>query len=282
MIIDFHTHTFPSSISMKVAEQLGHKAHTAYFIDPCTESLAASMQENAIDVSVNLPVMTRAGQSAKVNAGLIRQKEALRAQGIVTFGGLHPDDPDYTEEIRALKNAGIPGVKLHPAYQGTDINDIRYKRIISGLAEAGMIVLIHSGLDVGIPGHNYASVPAILDVIRDVEPEKFVLAHMGGWQGWTEVEQDLAGAPVYLDTAYSLGRVTPKEGEEKEMEYKENLSAKDFVRLARKHGTDRVLFATDCPWAGQGDYVEWVKNSGLTEEEQRNIFSENARALLKL
>ena len=47
-----------------------------------------------------------------------------------------------------------------------------------------MIVLIHAGIDIGIYDRNYASVAQILNVIRDVQPEKFVLAHMGGWACW--------------------------------------------------------------------------------------------------
>ena len=282
MIIDFHTHTFPSAISLKVAELLSHRAHTAYFIDPNAPALAASMRENAIDFAVNLPVMDRAGMSAKVNAGLIRDKDSLFKQGIITFGGLHPDDADFKEEIQKLKAAGIPGIKLHPAYQGTFFNDIRYKRLLAAIEEAGLITVVHGGLDVGLPEHNYVSVPAILEVLRDVNPERLVVAHMGGWQGWAEVEQDLAGAPVYLDTSYSLGETTPVKGEEDQMGYKENLTKEAFVRLTRKHGTEKVLFATDSPWAGQGEYAEWVKNSGLTESEQNKIFSENAMKLLNI
>ena len=282
MIIDFHTHSFPSAVSAKVAEQLSRRAHTACFLNPCFEDLAASMRENAVDCSVNLPVMSRAGQASKVNESLIRDREMLLSQGIITFGGLHPDDADNKEEIRKLKAAGIRGVKLHPAYQGTDFNDIKFKRLLSSLSEEGMITVVHGGLDVGIPEHNYVSVSAILEVLRDVQPERLVIAHMGGWQGWAEVGQDLAGAPVYFDTSYSLGKTTPRAGEEDMMPYKEHLSPEAFVRLARKHGAEKVLFATDSPWASQKDYIEWVKNSGLTEDEQVKVFSENAVKLLEI
>lgn len=33
---------------------------------------------------------------------------------IITFGGMHPNYTNYKEELLRLKQAGIPGIKLHP------------------------------------------------------------------------------------------------------------------------------------------------------------------------
>lgn len=122
---------------------------------------------------------------------MIQAKEELKKEGILTFGGLHPDMENYREELKKLADAGISGIKLHPAYQAVDVDDIRMERIIDAASELGLIVLIHAGIDIGIYDRNYASVAQILNVIRDVQPEKFVLAHMGGWACWEDVERDL-------------------------------------------------------------------------------------------
>lgn len=287
MIIDFHTHTFPDKISAKTVEKLGTFAHTKPFTDGSVSGLVSSMKDASSDgqplaYSINLPVMTTPGQVEKVNASLIRQQETLKEQGIITFGGLHPDYEPYRQELRLLKESGIPGIKLHPAYQAVDLDDIRMLRIIDYASELGLITLIHAGIDIGINEHNYSSVPQILKLLDQVHPQKLVLAHMGNWGCWEEVERDLAGAPVWFDTAFSIGPITPYPGQQALLYRKNNLSEQDFIRLARKHGTDKILFGSDSPWDSQKDYIRQITCMNLTEREKQQILSDNARQLLDL
>lgn len=280
MIIDFHTHTFPKAISKKVLAKLSGLSHTKYFTDGSVDGLLASMADASIDYSVNLPVMTTAGQVEKVNSALIADKENLFAKGILTFGGMHPDYNDYKKELLRLKENGILGIKIHPAYQNTDIDDIKMMRVIDFASEQGLIVLTHAGIDIGIYDHNYTSVRQILKIIDEIHPQKFVLAHMGNWGLWEDVERDLAGAPVWLDTAFAIGAVTPDEAGNGTPYLSCNLSDEAFVRIARKHGADKILFATDSPWEDQKDYVERVNRLSLSDREKELIFSENAKKLL--
>ena len=60
-----------------------------------------------------------------------------------------------------------------------------------------------------------------------------------------------------------------------------NLTEKDFVRIARKHGTDKILFATDSPWESQESYIQRIQSLPLDEAEKTRIFSENAKELLQ-
>lgn len=282
MIIDFHVHTFPEDISEKVLHKLSKLSHTRYFTNGSVKDLTASMKEAGVTYSVNLPVMTRADQVEKVNSSLIAEKDRLIQQGIITFGGMHPDYADPKKELLRLKQHGIPGIKIHPAYQNTDLDDIRFLRILSLASELGLIVLTHAGIDIGIYDHNYASVRQILKVLDEVHPEKFVLAHMGNWACWEEVERDLAGAPVWLDTAFSLGPVTKDLDNTGTPYLSENLSDDAFVRIVKKHGTDKILFATDSPWEAQADYIRRIEKLPLTQAEKTQIFSENAAGLLHL
>lgn len=282
MIIDFHTHTFPEAISERVLQKLGKAAGVFPATNGTVLGLATSMREADITYSVNLPVMTSTEQVSSVNNHLLHEKEALAAEGILTFGGMHPDYENYKDELRRLSHAGIKGIKLHPAYQKVDLDDIRMKRIIAYASELGLITLIHAGIDIGLYNHNYSSVAQILAVIKEVQPEKFVLAHMGNWACWDEVERDLAGAPVYLDTAFSIGPLDAYPDVPGGPYSRVVLEDGDFLRIARKHGIGRVLFATDSPWQPQKRYVERFSGIGLTKEEQRQIFGENARKLLGL
>ena len=262
MIIDFHTHTFPGKISSRVVRKLGMAAHIRAYTDGSMEGLTASMALAGADYSVNLPVMTSPEQVEKINSSMIQHRESLLSQGIIAFGGMHPDYPDYKKEIRRLRENHIAGIKIHPAYQNINLDDIRMLRIIDCASEEGLITLTHAGMDIGIYDRNYCSVAHILKVIDEVHPEKFVLAHMGNWDCWQEVEQDLAGAPVWLDTAFSIGPIAKNPATD-ETPYEEmNLTDEDFIRLCRKHGTDHILFATDSPWQDQADYRQWVAGGG--------------------
>lgn len=282
MIIDFHVHTFPAEISEKVLMKLSKASHTKYFTNGSRQNLLSSMNDASVTYSVNLPVMTRVDQVEKINHTLISEREKLFEQGIITFGGMHPDYTDYKAELKRLKENGIKGIKIHPAYQNTDLDDTRFLHIIDYASSLGLIVLTHAGIDIGIYDHNYASVSHILHVLDTVHPDKFVLAHMGNWACWKEVEQDLAGADVWFDTAFAIGPVTQDDAKSGTPYIDCNLSNEQFVRIVRKHGADKILFATDSPWEGQKDYIERIEKMTLSIQEKKKIFSENAVRLLQL
>ena len=243
------------------------------------------MKKAGISYSVNLPVMTAPEQTLKVNRRLADSREALLEQGILTFGGMHPffgTREEKRKELLFLKEHGIKGIKLHPAYQGADLNALPNLEILDLCAEMELIVVTHAGIDVGVPDRNYASVSMILDVLKQIGPFSFVLAHMGGWIGWEEVKRDLCGAPVWFDTAFSLGEIRKCPDDPAEMIYRENMKEEQFTELVRAHGADRILFGTDCPWCDQKDYAGAIRQLPLTPEEQTLIMGENARTLLQL
>lgn len=282
MIVDFHVHIFPEKISKNALESMSRKSRTLYFTDGTEKQLRESMIKNNVVYSVNLPVMTAPEQVLKLNSRIIGRQEKLLEEGIISFGGMHPLYEDYRSELKRLRSNGVPGIKIHPAYQGPDLDDIHYMRIIDAASSEGLIVVTHAGIDIGIFDHDYASVNAVLHILKDVHPEKFVLAHMGGWGNWKQVESDLCGAPVYFDTAFSLGPVCPRKDNGRKPYLSENLSQEDFVRISRKHGTDRILFATDSPWAEQGVYRDWIRSLGMSDKETGAILGKNAAELLNL
>ena len=90
---------------------------------------------------------------------------------------------------------------------------------------------------------------------------------MGGYQYQEEVIRHLAGAPVYLDAAYSLNRQIPPD---------------DFLRIVEAHGADKILFATDSPWHSQKLDVDFLRSLPLSDADQDAILWRNAASLLKL
>ena len=43
---------------------------------------------------------------------------------------------------------------------------------------------------------------------------------------------------------------------------------------------DKILFATDSPWADQEEYVGRIQNMNLTAEEKEAVLGRNAKELL--
>ena len=283
MIIDFHVHSFPPEVAPKVLYSLGvEKARIQPFTDGTLEGVRRGMKDAGIDYSVNLPVPTNMKQVVKLNRLAIETKEEHFAQGIINFGGMHPAYEDYKSIIKDLASHGIPGIKIHPSYMGIDIDDIRFLHVIDAASEAGLAIITHAGLDIGIYDRNYCTVDHILKIIDEVRPETFILAHMGNWGFWDEVEKYLCGAPVWFDTAFSLGQTVANPLAKEPPYPKDKLTPDSFTRLCRKHGIDHILFGTDSPWGDQVVEVNQLKALDFTKEELDMIFSENARKILHI
>jgi len=148
MVIDFHTHIFPEAIAPRTIAHLEEVGHMKASTDGTLKGLKESMRSSGIDLSVVLPVVTKPKQFHTVNtyAAQITGKE-----GILSFGGIHPDSEDYRGELDTIKALGLKGIKLHPDYQNTFIDDARYLQIIDYASELGLIVVIHAGIDIGLP-----------------------------------------------------------------------------------------------------------------------------------
>ena len=179
--------------------------------------------------------------------------------------------------MRGIRQAGLKGVKIHPDYQETYFDDIRYMNILDAASEQGLFVLTHAGMDEVYPEEVHCDVERILKVIETVKSENLILAHMGGWQMWEDVKKYVCGAPVYFDTAFSL---TGTVSVENTGVYGSMLDDSRFVELVRKHGVDHVLFGSDTPWSSQQENVEWVLGCSLTEQEKEKILGENAAGML--
>ena len=286
MLIDFHAHAFPDELAGKVIPMIADKAAIRYYTEATNTSLLKSMEIAGIDMSVVLPVVTKPSQHITINetAKYINEKYFPR---LLSFGGIHPDNENYREILKGLIRDGIKGIKLHPLYQGVAIDDIRNLRIIENACELGMIVVIHAGRDLSFPG-DLVSPERISRMLDEIHPDKMVLAHMGSYAQWDEVYDILCGRGAYLDTSFALNPVRPMtDSEEGLKRLKENpilvpsLTQEKFIKMVKKNGVDRILFASDSPWCDQKETYELV-NLCLEEKDKNAVFFENALKLLDL
>ena len=263
MIIDFHTHIFPDKIAARSIEALSQVSGVKAATDGTLNGLLASMDRSCVDLSVIMPVVTKPSQFESVNTFAAKVNEQYAGR-LLSFGGIHPDSEDYKAELNRIKELGLPGIKLHPDYQGVMIDDVRYMKIMEYADALGLIILVHAGIDIGLPEPVHCPPDKARKVLDTIKPQKLVLAHLGGWKQWDEVYECLAGEQVYLDTAFSF----------------DYMSQEMFMKLWEKHDKNKILFATDSPWSDACRDIAAVNALPLSVQEKEAIFSENARRLL--
>ena len=175
---------------------------------------------------------------------------------------------NYKEIIDDIVAMDLKAIKIHPDYQNTFFDDEKYLRLIDYAANKDLGIIVHAGEDVGLPSRVHCTPDMVLNLWKHIQPEKLILAHLGGWRMWDEVEEKLAGLPMYFDTAVVLNKKFPVK-----------ISQEQFARIVRKHGADKVIFGTDTPWYDQKQALEDFEKVGLSEKENKIILGENANNL---
>ena len=277
-VIDFHTHTFPDAIAQRAIAGMQQSTHAAAFSSGTVSGLLSSMESSGICRSVVLPVATNPLKISSINDVNIHRE---KCQQVIFFGAMHPLAENWKEELNRLRETGVPGIKLHPQYQGVDITDIRCLRILDYAAGLGLITVMHAGSEIAYPGVVRCSPEMVRSVCDQLGSIPLVLAHMGGWKNWDRVADQLGPTGCCVDTAISLGHIVPIDDHYAPGDLP-LLSGEAFVSLVRAFGSERVLFGTDSPWADQGEEVRKISALPLTEAEKQSIFYHNAARLLGL
>ena len=269
MIIDFHTHIFPERIAERTIATLSKMGGISPYSDGTADGLVSSMERSGVDISVVLPVLTSPSQFDSV----IRFAEEINAEysekkkRILSFAGIHPKCEDIEEKMERIKSSGFLGVKIHPDYQGTYVDDDGYVKILECAKKHDLIVVTHAGFDFGFPNEPVKCTPdRVLKLLKKVPYGKLVLAHFGGNEMFDEVYEKLAGLDIYFDTSYVLRYIDKSV----------------FLKILEKHGEDKILFATDSPWSNAEIDLKIIKSYGLSNSTLNKIFSENAKGLLRI
>lgn len=268
LVIDFHTHVFPDKIACRTIEKLETMGKIKAYLNGTKEQLLKSMKEAGIDRSVVMPVVTKPNQFSSV---LRFACELSKEEGIISFAGVHPDDNRWKENIRIIKESGCKGIKLHPDYQNTMIDDIKNIRLIDEALKNNLVVVIHAGVDIAFPDMVHCppkranNMLCQLQMNEDVQ-RNIIFAHVGGYRCWDEVEQYLVGKNVVFDLSFSFGKI-PKE---------------QLLRIISDHGADRIVFGTDSPWGCQKQSLNQFHQLNLEEEEKELILWRNACNILNI
>lgn len=264
MVIDFHTHAFPDKIAEKAISSLAAcSGGVTPFHNGTVSSLKNYLKINNIDKAVVLNIATNPKQQTNVNNFAI---SLLNDEMLIPFGSVHPESENWKDELVRLKGAGIKGVKLHPDYQGFFVNDKRMFPIYEKIAELGLITVFHAGVDIGFPEPVHCTPQILSEALPYFNGAPVVAAHFGGFLLWKDVMKYLCGKDLYIDTAFSYGRIPP-------------IYAKQIIEA---HSADKILFGSDMPWSGSANELNLVKALGLSEKDMQKVIYGNAERLLNI
>lgn len=258
--IDFHTHAFPDFLAERAIQAIKEGAPLQHaYLDGTIADLLRSMDRAGVEVSVVACIATVPDQFGSI----LRWCGEIASDRIAPFPSVHPYGPDAVGQVRQIADAGFKGMKLHPLYQDIEVLDERCLAVYGAVAEAGLILLLHSGDDLRFLG-DHRCLPATMLQIKKHAPDlKMILSHLGGfWQSTNFVEHGL-GTDVWIEVSHTI----PQE------------PSAQFTRICREHA-GRVMFGTDSPWQDQKTEIE--KLTGVLDDRTllEDVLWNNAARLL--
>jgi Predicted metal-dependent hydrolase of the TIM-barrel fold len=260
---DTHIHFFPDNIAPKAIQSLSEICGIA----PHTVGTLANTKQVFKDWNycggVALHIATNPHQQAAVNSFAI----ASQTENLLCFGSVHPDSPDIETELKRIKKAGLRGIKLHPDYQNFFVDEKRVFPIYETAAHLDLPITFHTGFDPLSPNCVHCT-PEALAYVADSFPNlKIIGAHMGGSYMPDDAVKYLSNKKnVWIDTAIISAFLTPEK----------------FASIVKAFGSERIFFATDCPWASALEIIKIIDNAGLTVSEREHIYYKNAACFFEL
>lgn len=177
---------------------------------------------------------------------------------------------------------GTPGIKLHPGQIGALPDHPTLMPIYQRCQELGLPVVFDTGSSggAGPGGVIYGEPNRFIPILSTFPKLKLVMAHFCSlfW------DERIILAEKYKDNlSFDIGGgLYEAEGGFNARDGHRAISKEDAVRVFRKVGVERLMFASD----GTGDRIpataEQVMSLDLTDEEKRLIFSENAKRIFGL
>ncbi|NTU88540.1 MAG: amidohydrolase family protein [Actinobacteria bacterium] len=263
-VIDVHTHCWIEELAPRVLEiyKSSYKGSQTPWYNGTTVDLIRSMDESGVEKSVVLPVSTKAKQVDVINTWL---ESYLRHDRLIPFATVHPETENPKEVIDSLAKRGFKGIKLHPLNQDFCPQEERMFHIYDAAIDNDMIIFFHAGTGLDLPAVRGSKKD--FDAYFERYPyDKTVLAHLGGVPTLQDNPEVIHGRPGYIDLSYFINVIDDEV----------------LVKVARAHGTKRVMFGTDGPWKSAKSDIEHLSTAGFTQEELEDILYNNAAKLLEL
>lgn len=259
MIIDTHTHIFPDAIAQRAITTLSE--HSGAY-KPNTEGRLSSILESMDEAGVSCSWIANIATKPTQASSILKWSKEIQSERIFPLASVHPLSETWEADLEAILQAGMRRIKLHPMYQNFFVDDISLSPFFSYLEKHKILVLFHSGYDIGFADADNAS-PRRMRTLLERHPDlTFIAAHVGGWNVWQEVLDVLVGAPCYFDTSFA-----------------HEVPQHILEGILEKHGAGKLLFGTDSPWLNQRQQVRFISDLLLSDADKEKIFYKNALEL---
>ena len=277
MIIDFHTHIFPSAICQnrkhffqsEPAFELLYQSAKSRLIGAI--ELLDAMDENEVNKSVIFGFPWKNPETFRMHNDYIMEMVQKHPRRFAGLGCFDPSADQSVAETERCLEGGLAGIGELAFYQA-GIDELSLKQlgpIMRICADRGMPVLIHTNEPVGHAYHGKTPITLaqIYRLIKRFPETKIVLAHWGGGLFFyslmkKDVKESLAN--VFFDTAASPFLYDP-----------------EIYQLAvRLLGADKILFGSDYPLLSPARYFGELRETRLTKFQIDKICGGNARQLL--
>jgi uncharacterized protein len=203
---------------------------------------------------------------AAVNARLAEACRRETGVRFVPFGTVNPMLPDWEDDVRrCAEEHRMPGVRLHPNYQGYKLDHPAFARLLKLAAERKLIVQLAVAMEdermmhplLRVPPVDVGPLPAL---VRGTPGSRVVLLNaLGTVKG--DALLALRGADIYVEIAMLEG-------------------VAGLAGLLDKLPADRVLFGSHAPLFYPEAAALKLKESPLANAQLRAIRSVNARRLI--
>lgn len=260
-LIDVHTHAYPRPLAERALSRvLEYGVRPA--MDGTVEGLLAAMDRHGVEASVVCSIATRPGQFPT----LLDWCRGIRSPRIIPFPSVHPEDPEAPAQLERVREEGFRGVKLHPYYQGFDLDEPRLFPLYGRIEALGLVLLMHTGYDLAFARFPRADPARVLTVIERFPGLKIITTHFGGWEDWERVEELLVGRRLYMDVSHCQGEIDDEQAR----------------RILLAHPPEYLLFGSDAPWSDPGGTREWIRRLLPDQRRLEALFHDNAVRLLGL
>jgi len=262
-IVDFHTHAFPDVLAARAMKALLEEAPgIRAYLDGTIADLLRSMDKTGIEKSVICCIATKPEQFEPI----LRWCDQIRSDRLLPFPSVHPADPAVADHVRRIAREGFRGIKMHPYYQDFFADEDRMLDLYDQTDREGLLLVMHTGYDIAFPRIRRADPRHILWAKERFPTLKLVTTHMGAWQQWDEVRDQLIGREILMEISFALEDLGPQRARE--------------MILAHPEGC--VLFGTDSPWTDQAGTLSLLEALDLPERTVSAILAGNALGLLGL
>lgn len=226
------------------------------------------MKLNNISKSVVLQLNTQDCDSSQDMKEIILQYDEL-----LTFGCIHPYDDKIRKKIDLNLKGGIKGWKIAPHVISIEIDNDKTIRLLKQLSETKLPIISCSGI--AFPKEMIHKIPNKMkkivetqdikrfhNVLKEIPDMTFIFAHGGIYQTNELIEL----MKLYPNTYVEISTQPPEK----------------IRTLINAIGSERILYGTDYPAFNHALSIVSVLRATQNEWERKNIFSNNAKRLLKI